>query len=173
MDVMEKVRSTLGAYSETDVRAMLQSDHQEILQLAREIAEATTAARRHALLRQLKPLLTAHARSEERAVYVPLTELRSSPDSRLAGSEGAVEHSLVDVVLGRMFGTADASTDMWRAHAKVLHESLEHHIKEEENELFEELGEHFSEEQRAAMAQNFAKHRSSVMLSEQKADSRP
>lgn len=166
MDVVEKVRSTLGAYMESDVRAMLQADHEEIRRLAQELAEATTAARRHALLKQLKPLLVSHARAEEHAVYVPLTELRSSPDSRLAGSEGAVEHSLVDVLLGRMANTADASTDMWRAHAKVLHESLEHHIKEEESGMFEEVGEHFSEAQRVEMGERFLRKREAVMRNE-------
>lgn len=39
-----------------------------------------------------------------------------------------------------MADTKDASTDMWKAHAKVLHELLEHHIKEEEDQLFEERG---------------------------------
>lgn len=172
MDVVERVRSTLGAYVETDVRAMLQADHEEVLRLAKDLAEATTAARRHALLKQLKPLLVAHARAEERAVYVPLTELRSSPDSRLAGSEGAVEHSLVDVLLGRMANTADASTDMWRAHAKVLHESLEHHIKEEEGMMFEEVGEHFSEAQRIAMGERFLQQRAIVMRREEAAPPR-
>ena len=44
---------------------------------------------------------------------------------------------------------------MWKAHAKVLHEALEHHIKEEENALFEELGEHFSDAEREMMAAQF------------------
>lgn len=167
MDVVEKVRSTLGAYNESDVRAMLQADHEEIRRLTKELAEATTSPRRHALLRELKPLLVAHARAEEQAVYVPLTELRSSPDSRMAGSEGAVEHSLVDVLLGRLALTPDASTDMWRAHAKVLHESLEHHIKEEESMVFEEVGEHFSETERAAMGERFLRQRDLVMRKEQ------
>lgn len=167
MDVVEKVRSTLGAYTETDVRAMLQSDHEEILRLAKELADATTSPRRHALLRELKPLLVGHARAEEHAVYVPLTELRSSPDSRMSGSEGAVEHSLVDVLLGRLANTPDASTDMWRAHAKVLCESLEHHIKEEENTVFEEVGEHFSEAQRATMGEVFLRQRELVMRKEE------
>ena len=47
------------------------------------------------------------------------------------------------------------SSDMWRAHAKVLHEALEHHIKEEEGKMFEEIGEHFSDEEREAMAARF------------------
>jgi hypothetical protein len=166
MDVLEKVRSTLGAYTATDVRALLQADHEQIRRLAKDLADATTSPRRRSLLKQLKPLLVAHSRAEESAVYVPLTELRSSPDSRLAGSEGAVEHNLVDVLLGRMADTEDASTDMWRAHAKVLHESLEHHIKEEESELFEEIGEHFAEDERAAMGERFARQRDTLMRRE-------
>jgi len=166
MDVLERVRSTLGAYTETDVRALLQADHKEILRLTKALAEATTAARRHSLLNELKPLLVAHARSEEQSVYVPLTELRRSPDSRLAASEGAVEHSLVDVILGRMAATADATTDMWQAHAKVLHESMSHHISEEEGTLFEEVGEHFSETERTTMGERFVRHRADVMEQE-------
>lgn len=166
MDVVEKVRSTLGAYTTADVRALLQVDHEEILRLAQDLAEATTSSRRRSLMKQLKPLLIAHARAEERAVYVPLTELRSSSEARLAGSEGAVEHSLLDVVLGRMASTEDASTDMWRAHAKVLHELLEHHIEEEEDALFKEIGEQFSEDQRAAMGEHFVRERNTVMRGE-------
>lgn len=163
MDVLEKVRSTLGTYSGEDVRSMLKEDHEVILDLAKELAETTSGARRRTLVTQLKPLLIAHSRAEEQAVYVPLTELRDSPDSRLAGSEGAVEHSLVDILLGRMFDTKDTATDMWRAHAKVLHESLDHHIKEEEGAMFEELGEHFSEEERTSMGARFEQRRAELL----------
>jgi hemerythrin superfamily protein len=155
MSVIDKVRATLGNYSDTDVRSLLHEDHEKIRTLAKELAETDSAARRKSIVRELKPLLTAHSRSEEAAVYIPLTELKSSPDSRLAGSEGMVEHNLADIVMERLAATADASSDMWRAHAKVIHDLLEHHIKEEESELFEELGEHFSDEEREAMAARF------------------
>lgn len=163
MDVLEKVRSTLGTYTGDDVRSMLKQDHEVILDLAKELAETTSGARRRTLVTQLKPLLVAHSRAEEQAVYVPLTQLADSPDSRLAGSEGAVEHSLVDILLGRLVDTKDASTDMWRAHAKVLHESLDHHIKEEEGAMFEELGEHFSEQERASMGARFEQRRAELL----------
>lgn len=155
MSVFEKMRSTLGAYPDTDVRGLLQADHVRIRELAKDLAEAASAPQRKALLRELKPFLTAHSRSEEAAVYAPLMESRKSPDSRLAGNEGMVEHNLADIVLERLANTADATSDMWKAHAKVLHESLEHHIKEEESELFEELGEHFSDAERQGMAAQF------------------
>lgn len=155
MNVFEKVRSTLGAYPDTDVRGLLHADHERIRELAKELAEAETAPRRKTLVRELKSILVPHSRAEEAAVYRPMMALRSSPDSRLAGSEGMVEHNLADIVLDRLAHTADASSDMWKAHAKVLHESLEHHIKEEESDLFEELGEHFSDQEREVMAQQF------------------
>jgi len=81
--------------------------------------------------------------------------LRKSPDSRAAANEGMVEHNLADIVLDRLANTADVTSDMWKAHAKVLQEALEHHIKEEENALFEELGEHFSDAEREMMAAQF------------------
>ena len=163
MDVLEKVRATLGSYNGTDVRGMLKADHQVILELVKELDEAKSSPQRRALVARLKPVLVAHSRAEEQAVYVPMTKVAGSPDARMAGSEGAVEHSLADTVLGRLFDTEDASTDMWKAHAKVLRELLEHHIKEEEGELFEELGEHFSDKERDAMGVRFAKHKEELL----------
>lgn len=155
MDVVEKVRSTIGAYADSDVRAQLKADHKLIRELAKELEEARTSSSRRSALNRLKAFLTAHARAEEQAVYVPLTRLKDSPDSRMAGNEGAVEHSLADLLVGRLASTKDASTEMWRAHAKVLREMLEHHIAEEESDVFEELGEHFDDEDRVAMAKDF------------------
>ena len=66
---------------------------------------------------QLKPLLTAHARAEEQAVYNALIAVRGSKDSRAAANEGFVEHSLVDVLLERLGKTELAGTDAWKAHA--------------------------------------------------------
>lgn len=159
MDVLEKVRATLGTYNGTDVRGMLKADHEIILELAEELADATSSPQRRALVARLQPVLVAHSRAEEQAVYVPLTKVAGSPDARMAGSEGAIEHNLADTVLARLVGTEDASTDMWKAHAKVLHELLEHHIKEEERQVFEALGEHFSDQERDAMGVRFADHK--------------
>lgn len=155
MSVLEKVKATLGAYSETDVRSLLHADHQRILELAKELAETDSASRRKTVLGELKPFLTAHSRSEEATVYAPLMQLRNSLDSREAGNEGMVEHNLADIVIERLANTYDATSDMWKAHAKVLHEALDHHIKEEERAVFEELGEHFTSEEREAMATQF------------------
>lgn len=162
MSVIDSVLSSLGAYTEPDVRAFLHADHIKIRELAKELTEAATAARRRSLVNQLKPLLVAHSRSEESAVYQPL--MNSKPtEARLAGNEGMVEHNLADTLLNRLVATADASTDMWRAHANVLHEALEHHIKEEEGEIFHDLGQLYSNDERARMGEEFVRGRDRLL----------
>ena len=155
MSVVEKVKSYIGAYNATDIRSLLHSDHEQISALTEQISGDESKQKRVRAFDQLKPLLTAHARAEEQAVYIPLVNLRGSPDSRADGNEGFVEHSLVDVLMERLSKTELAATEAWKAHAQVLQEMLEHHIKEEERGIFEELGEHFTDEQRDAMGADF------------------
>src|SRR5512144_839036 len=155
MSVVEKVKSYVGVYSATDVRSLLHADHEQINALTDQIASDESKEKRVRAFDCLKPFLTAHARAEEQAVYVPLVDLRGSPDSRAEGNEGFVEHSLVDVLLERLSKSDLAASDAWKAHAQVLKEMLEHHIKEEERGIFEELGEHFTDKQRDAMGADF------------------
>jgi len=155
MSVVERVKSYIGAYSATDIRSLLHADHEQISALTEQLSSDESRQRRVRAFDELKPLLTAHARAEEQAVYTALVELRGSPDSRADGNEGFVEHSLVDVLMERLSKTELAATDAWKAHAKVLQEMLDHHIAEEERGIFEELGEHFTDEQRDAMGVEF------------------
>jgi hemerythrin superfamily protein len=163
MDVLDTVKSVMGVDTRRDVRGLLKDDHKDILDLARRLADEGSTAQRRALFKALKPLLTAHARAEERAVYSELVKARSTRDSKDLGNEGFVEHSLVDVLLERMSKTALAGSDAWKAHATVLKELLEHHIKEEEGEIFDELGEHFSDERREAMAEAFLEDKRAIL----------
>jgi hemerythrin superfamily protein len=163
MDMVETLRATLGAYSADDVRTALHEDHERILDLAQRLADAERAPRRKSLVRELRPLLMAHSRAEEAAIYTPLMNLRNSPPSRLTGNEGMVEHNLADILLQRMVDSSDAASDMWRAHAKVLHATLKHHIRGEEGGVFADLGQHFSDRDRAQMSADFCARRSALL----------
>ncbi len=163
MSVIEKVKAYIGVYNSTDVRSLLHEDHEQISALTEEMSSDESRQKRVRAFNQLKPLLTAHARAEEQAVYMPLVNLRGSPASRADGNEGFVEHSLVDVLMERLSKTNLAATDAWKAHAKVLHEILDHHIKEEERGIFEELGEHFNDEQLDGMGSDFTARKLSLL----------
>ena len=49
-----------------DMRTLLRRDHDEIVQLARDMCESESGDERRALLKQLKPALFAHTRAEQR-----------------------------------------------------------------------------------------------------------
>jgi hemerythrin superfamily protein len=155
VSVLEKVMTYVGRYAATDIRALLSEDHEVFKDLLQQMTSDESSARRVSAFGRLKPLLTAHARAEEAAVYTRMVDLKGSRDARAHGNEGFVEHSLVDVLMERLSKTDLAGTDAWKAHAKVLKEMLEHHIAEEEHEVYEELGEHFSGEQRDAIGADF------------------
>ena len=164
MGMMEKARTYVGFYSDDDIRARLHEDHQTFKELTKDACEGSTSSSRAAAFKKLKPLLVAHARAEEAVVYAALVKKHRSSDSRDYGNEGFVEHTLVDALVAQMSATRPAgASDLWKARAKVLREMLEHHIDEEEKEVFEELGEHFSDEHRARMAEDFATRKASLL----------
>jgi hypothetical protein len=72
----------------------------------------------------------------------------------------------VDVLVERLSKTKLAATDAWKAHAKVLRETLDHHIKEEEDGIFGGLGEHFSAEQRDAMGADFVARKQKLLIAQ-------
>jgi len=156
MSIVNKMKS-LGARAtmhEEDVRALLVKDHEEAKALAKEMHETASPTRRMTLLGKLKPALTAHSRTEEKVVYDALLRVRANDASHELGDEGYVEHSLVDELLSTL-SSISASTERWKATAKVLHELLEHHIQEEESDVFALLGEHYDRDELQTMGAQF------------------
>jgi hypothetical protein len=62
-----------------------------------------------------------------------------------------------------------AATDAWKAHAQVLREMLDHHIKKKERSLFAEPGEHFTDEQREAMGTEFVARKEALLSADRSA----
>ena len=162
MSVIETVKTYLGVEGKSDIRHVLHEDHEEILSLVRDMADARTAEKRMSYFNALKPFLTAHARAEEQVVYVPMTKAKDA-EAKDLGNEGFVEHNLVDILMERMSKPGAAGTDGWKAHATVVKELLEHHIKEEEDDIFSTLSKDFSDEQRDAMAVQFTKEKARLL----------
>ena len=156
MSIVNKVKSLTAraTMNAEDVRALLSKDHEEAKALAKQMQEAESMPRRMALLSKLKPALTAHSRAEEKVVYDALLGVRTADESHELADEGYVEHSLVDELLATL-ASARMSGDRWKAHAKVLYELLDHHVEEEESDIFALLGDHFSRDQLEAMGAQF------------------
>ena len=145
-----------------DVRALLKKDHDEVKDLLSGLVDGGQGRSRATLLERLKKNLTAHSRAEEQVVYDALIRQRADKDVHVLGEEGYVEHGAVDDLLTRI-SRLEAGTDLWLAHAKAIREMLEHHISEEQNEIFAELGNLFSSEELVAMGDQFLRRKARVL----------
>jgi hemerythrin-like domain-containing protein len=71
------------------------------------------------------------------------------------GHEGYLEHEWAAKTLQRLEAIANAASPEHKAAGKVLKELVEHHIDEEERNIWKDVKEHFSEEDRKTMNVTF------------------
>ena len=117
-----------------DAVKLLEKDHRRFERLM-EQGEKTTeraAKRRREILRTLAAEIVAHERKEEKILY---PALKRHPEARDIVLEGYQEHHVADVLV-RELKQMDPADERWGAKFKVLKESLEHHIEEEEGDMF-------------------------------------
>lgn len=117
-----------------DVYKLLHEDHEKVKGIFSELEETTERAlkKREHLFAELKMELTLHALAEEKFVYPLLKEAEETHELSL---EAVEEHKVVKKLLKEL-ENGDKGTEEWAAKLKVLQENVEHHVKEEETELF-------------------------------------
>ena len=132
------VQRVVGSFpwsaDENDPIALLESDHRRFEDLMKEGEETTERAvkGRSALLDTLTAALDVHELIEEKILYPALKPHAETRDIVL---EGFQEHHVADVLVKELHEVAK-DDEQWGAKFKVLQESLEHHIKEEEGTMF-------------------------------------
>jgi iron-sulfur cluster repair protein YtfE (RIC family) len=113
---------------------MLERDHVKVKGLLARL-DATTArapVTRRDLFARIKTELTVHETIEEEIFYPALKEHPRAKDIVLEGIE---EHNVVDNLLGELTALSPGH-ESWGAKATVMHENVEHHIEEEETDMF-------------------------------------
>lgn len=118
-----------------EIYAKLKTDHQQVKALLKDIEETTERAvkSRTALYAELKSLVLAHAEAESATFYTAL-ESKKLPE-KVMMPEAHAEHDIVKVLF-RELDSLDCGTVEWSGKFLVLKENLEHHIREEEAEIF-------------------------------------
>jgi len=117
-----------------DAISLLKADHDKVKKMLAEGEETTERAEktRTELFEKLKAEMLIHERIEEEIFY---PALRSHPKAREIVLEGYEEHHVVDEIMGELEAT-DVTDETWGAKFKVMKENIEHHIEEEEGEMF-------------------------------------
>lgn len=118
-----------------DALAVLKADHDEVKKLFAEYDELGDQENtgKQGVVKQICHELTVHASIEEEIFY---------PRVRRAGSEekdevleGIEEHRLIKELVGELEGMSP-DAEAFDAKVKVLKEQVEHHVEEEEDEMF-------------------------------------
>ena len=132
-----------------DVYEILKEDHVAVGRILKKLDETTEQAQqtREKLFLELKTELNLHAYVEEFHFY-PL--LKDRKDSKKVTLEAYEEHRLIKSLLEELDNMAKDSEE-WMAKFNVLKENIEHHIEEEEGELFGEARKILSSEESIAI----------------------
>jgi hemerythrin superfamily protein len=117
----------------TTIYDRLKSDHDRQRDLLASIASTSgDSAERRKLWKTFYYDIGAHAAAEEEAFYAPLMEdSKGQPKARHSVSE----HHEVDEMIQDVHDM-DFSSPGWLARFKTMRERYEHHMKEEEAEIF-------------------------------------
>jgi len=124
---------------------LLKADHKKVAGILEKIDSTTERGvkTREELFTQLKTELDAHARVEETIFYPELEKADETHDITLEAFE---EHRLVKQLLGEL-ERMDKGDDQWTARFTVLKENVEHHVEEEEGDMFPKARKVLSNEQ--------------------------
>jgi hypothetical protein len=150
--------------AEQDLLDTLKSEHDEVKELLEDLQNADTAPQRKALVQKIKQALVPHTRAEEKVLYAAIIALKDK-DAQTDGHEGNIEHDLAARTLQKLGAIANAKSPEHKAAAKVLKELVEHHIQEEERNVWGDAKEHFSEQDRIAMNRRYRAIKAQVKVS--------
>ena len=124
---------------------LLKEDHKKVKGIFQQLEPTTERASktRTELFTKLKQELDIHAHVEETQFY-PV--IKREAETREITLEGFEEHHVIKTLLKELEAN-DVGSERWTAKLKVLKENVEHHVEEEEGEMFKKAREVLSTEQ--------------------------
>ncbi|CAN7529657.1 hemerythrin domain-containing protein [Acidovorax sp. LjRoot129] len=121
-----------------DVCDLLDADHKAVKKMFKDFETLTESKARNAaqqrldLAREICTELTAHAQVEEEIFYPALRQAIKETDLL---AEAEVEHQTAKDLIAQI-RAAETADEEFDARVKVLSEYIDHHVKEERNEIF-------------------------------------
>jgi hemerythrin-like domain-containing protein len=120
-----------------DAIALLTADHREVSEMFKQFEELSDRAKasKQKLVEKICKSLIAHTQIEEEIFYPAVREDVKDSDDMV--DEAVVEHQAAKDLIQQL-QEMDPDEDLYDAKVKVLGEEIEHHVKEEEEEMFKE-----------------------------------
>ena len=137
---------------------ILKQEHEMVLSMLSELASKGTSNREQKY-NTLKENLMPHLIGEEKALYPRLME----SGMRDMALESIEEHSAVKTLLGQLDSAPMSEEDVWVAKLAVIQENVEHHISEEEDEIFPAMQQKMSSDELSSLGSRYEEAKRSAM----------
>lgn len=136
---------------------LLKQDHEKIRYLFDKMQkiDRKESGALHKLFSRIEEELEVHMEGEERFFYPKLEQHKEAREKVLESYE---EHQVAKTLLGT-FNSLAVDDERWRAKLSVLNEVVEHHMQEEERELFKMARAMLKKEQVQEIAVQFQHHK--------------
>jgi hypothetical protein len=122
------------AENSMDAISLLKKDHREVSALFKKFESAKSE--KGAIAAEVCKLITVHAQIEEELFYPAARDaLEDDDEGEKLLDEAEVEHASAKELIAQIEDSEEGD-DLFEAKVTVLGEYIEHHVKEEENELF-------------------------------------
>ena len=134
-----------------NVFELLKADHKKVSGIFEKLEPTTERGikTREELFAQLKQELEVHTQIEETIFYPVLEDADETHDITLEAFE---EHAVVKRLLAELDELAK-DEEQWGAKLTVLKENVEHHVEEEEGEMFKKARKVLSSEEVEALGE--------------------
>lgn len=134
-----------------DIFELIKKDHRLVESIFSEIEEAKDAKKLPALFEQLYKELNIHSEAEELTLYPAMREYEETEELL---EEAEEEHVEVKTMLEEMRPLKPTSAE-FKTRLADLKAAVQHHVEEEETELFSQVRECMSKQELADIAKEF------------------
>jgi hemerythrin superfamily protein len=146
-----------------DALKLLKQDHDKVKKLMKEIDDTTERGvkTREELFAKFLREIRAHEQAEEDVLYPTLL---AHPKAKDIVMEGFEEHHAVDVLAAELEEVA-YDDETWGPKFTVIKENVEHHIEEEEDDMFKKARRLLDEDELEKLGQQMEEHKKAGLKS--------
>jgi hemerythrin-like domain-containing protein len=144
-----------------DAIGLLKEDHDKVKKILSDLESTTERGvkTREELFTKVKHELEVHEAIEEEIFYPALKE---HPKAKELVLEAYEEHNVVDMVMREIEGVP-FDDETWGAKLMVMKENVEHHIEEEESEMFEQARDVFDRDELEELGERMQMRKDELM----------
>lgn len=145
-----------------EIYTYLKKDHQKVTKLFKQIIAAGTPKKREQLFLEFKNELLLHAKSEQATFYKALKKHSKSLGDAKHGDK---EHKEIEKALAKLSKIPSKTIVEWLVQFGELKHIVEHHVDDEEGEMFKDAKKVLSKKQANELTEEMEMYKEKLMKS--------